>query len=212
MYDGFVAAAERAIEVTSTPDAPWTIIEGEDDRYRASRSPPSFEMRCANDSRRRSVHRGGCRARRPQSRPHRAQRCCRGLNMFGRSIARSIGRNWKRARGGSTSCSGKRAGKASRPSCVFEGSDAAGKGGAIRRITAALDAPAYQTIQSPRRPTKSAPSLSLAVLAASSAGGMLSIFDRSWYGRVLVERVEGFASPGEWFRGVFRDQPISRTN
>ncbi|CAM4325230.1 polyphosphate:AMP phosphotransferase [Bordetella muralis] len=84
---------------------------------------------------------------------------------------------------------------------AFEGQDAAGKGGAIRRITHALDlrqvdihpigAPMHDELMHPylwrfwrRLPRQ----------------GRIAIFDRSWYGRVLVERVEGFASSADWRR------------
>jgi polyphosphate:AMP phosphotransferase len=84
---------------------------------------------------------------------------------------------------------------------AFEGMDAAGKGGAIKRITTALDARHYRVVpvsapspEEQRYPYlwrfwKHVPSL-----------GRIAIFDRSWYGRVLVERVRGFATANEWQR------------
>lgn len=90
---------------------------------------------------------------------------------------------------------------------VFEGSDAAGKGGAIRRLTARLDPRGYHVY-------------SIAAPAGDDAQThylwrfwrrlrppeekQIIIFDRSWYGRVLVERVEGFAEEAEWKR-AFRE-------
>jgi polyphosphate kinase 2 (PPK2 family) len=84
---------------------------------------------------------------------------------------------------------------------VFEGWDGAGKGGAIRRVTAALDAPTYEIIPI-AAPTdeERAHHYLWRFWRHVPREGRLSIFDRSWYGRVLVERVEGFASAGEWFR------------
>jgi len=84
---------------------------------------------------------------------------------------------------------------------VFEGWDAAGKGGAIRRVTAALDAPTYQIIPI-AAPTdeERAHHYLWRFWRHLPREGMLSIFDRSWYGRVLVERVEGFATSSEWLR------------
>ncbi|EMY68751.1 polyphosphate kinase 2 [Leptospira vanthielii serovar Holland str. Waz Holland = ATCC 700522] len=98
---------------------------------------------------------------------------------------------------------------------VFEGWDAAGKGGAIRRLTQEIDprlfevhnisAPNSEEIQHHylwrfwnRIPQK----------------GHIGIFDRSYYGRVLVERVEGFATESEWFRAyeeisLFEEQLVS---
>lgn len=84
---------------------------------------------------------------------------------------------------------------------MYEGWDAAGKGGAIKRVAQALDARAYTIFPSPA-PTK--PELLHPHLwrywTRLPKAGHVGIYDRSWYGRVLVERVEGFASPAEWSR------------
>lgn len=84
---------------------------------------------------------------------------------------------------------------------VFEGWDAAGKGGAIRRLTQALDAREYEILPV-AAPTKE--ELEHHYLwrfwKQIPSAGRLTIFDRSWYGRVLVERIEGFASKKAWHR------------
>lgn len=84
---------------------------------------------------------------------------------------------------------------------VFEGVDAAGKGGAIRRLTRLIDARSYEV-----NPT-SAPSDAekdhhylWRFYSNFPSKGKISIFDRSWYGRLMVERVEAFASTSEWER------------
>ncbi|MSQ85146.1 MAG: polyphosphate:AMP phosphotransferase [Myxococcales bacterium] len=84
---------------------------------------------------------------------------------------------------------------------VFEGSDAAGKGGAIRRVTAALDARFYQVVPvaAPTEEERLQPYL-WRFWRQLPARGRTVIFDRSWYGRVLVERVEGFCSESDWLR------------
>jgi polyphosphate:AMP phosphotransferase len=84
---------------------------------------------------------------------------------------------------------------------VFEGADAGGKGGAIRRITSAVDARLYRTIPvaAPTDEEKAHHYLWRFWRHIPRAGHMI-LYDRSWYGRVLVERVEGFASDGEWRR------------
>lgn len=84
---------------------------------------------------------------------------------------------------------------------LFEGLDAAGKGGAIKRVAQALDARAYTIYPSPA-PTREEllhPHLWRYWTRLPKAGHV-GIYDRTWYGRVLVERVEGFASPAEWTR------------
>jgi polyphosphate:AMP phosphotransferase len=84
---------------------------------------------------------------------------------------------------------------------VFEGSDAAGKGGAIRRITGALDARSYRVvpIAAPSEEERAHPYL-WRFWREVPGRGQMAIFDRSWYGRVLVERVEGYATETEWRR------------
>jgi polyphosphate kinase 2 (PPK2 family) len=84
---------------------------------------------------------------------------------------------------------------------VFEGNDAAGKGGAIRRVAAALDPRQYNIvpIAAPSEDERAQPYL-WRFWRQIPARGKFTIFDRSWYGRVLVERVEGFCSEADWLR------------
>lgn len=84
---------------------------------------------------------------------------------------------------------------------VFEGWDAAGKGGAIKRITEKLDPRGYvvYSISSPQGEDRTRHYL-YRFWRRLPERGQIAIFDRSWYGRVLVERVEGFASEAEWKR------------
>jgi len=84
---------------------------------------------------------------------------------------------------------------------VFEGPDAAGKGGAIRRITAAMDARDYQVVSvaAPTDEERAHPYL-WRFWREVPPQGRVAIYDRSWYGRVLVERFEGFARSEEWRR------------
>jgi polyphosphate kinase 2 (PPK2 family) len=85
--------------------------------------------------------------------------------------------------------------------CAFEGADAAGKGGAIRRIAAALDARLYQVtpVAAPTEEERAQPHL-WRFWRHLPRHGHVAIFDRTWYGRVLVERVEGYCSEADWLR------------
>jgi polyphosphate kinase 2 (PPK2 family) len=85
--------------------------------------------------------------------------------------------------------------------CAFEGADAAGKGGAIRRIAAAMDARQYQVtpVAEPTDEEKAQPHL-WRFWRHLPRHGHVAIFDRTWYGRVLVERVEGFCTEADWLR------------
>jgi AMP-polyphosphate phosphotransferase len=95
---------------------------------------------------------------------------------------------------------------------VFEGSDAGGKGGAIKRIVEPLD-PRHYRVSAFAKPSldekrkhflwrfwKEVPGL-----------GQMALFDRSWYGRVLVERVEGYATPEQWKRAYDEIVHFERT-
>ena len=83
----------------------------------------------------------------------------------------------------------------------FEGWDAGGKGGAIKRLTAKMDPRGYVV-----RPTASPNDIEKAhhylwrFWTAMPKAGHVAIFDRTWYGRVMVERIEGFCTRGEWQR------------
>ncbi len=84
---------------------------------------------------------------------------------------------------------------------VFEGNDAAGKGGALRRVTGALDARSYQSfpVAAPTEEERAQPYL-WRFWRQLPRRGRFAFFDRSWYGRVLVERVEKFCAEADWHR------------
>ncbi len=85
---------------------------------------------------------------------------------------------------------------------MFEGWDAGGKGGAIQRLTSEWD-PRYYEVWPIAAPTEEekARHFLWRFWTRLPMDGDISVFDRSWYGRVLVERVEGYASEAEWRRG-----------
>ena len=210
MFDKFVSAADRAIRRTSTDAAPWQIVEGEDERYRTV--VVATEVR---DAIRRGLERakqaagraakGNPRVGRTISAVQRVEREFNVLdnldltqtipdNEFAEELAQLQARlNVLQRRAGKRGVS---------TILVFEGSDAAGKGGAIRRVTGSLDARDYQVIPI-AAPTDEdrAHHYLCRFWRHLSRAGRLTIFDRSWYGRVLVERVEGFATEAEYMRG-----------
>lgn len=84
---------------------------------------------------------------------------------------------------------------------VFEGWDAAGKGSAIRRVTTAIDPRLYKLFQvAAPSDEESAHHYLWRFWRRLQRDGCATLFDRSWYGRVLVERIEGYASRAEWQR------------
>jgi polyphosphate kinase 2 (PPK2 family) len=95
--------------------------------------------------------------------------------------------------------------------CAFEGNDAAGKGGAIRRLRAALDpiTSHVHPIAAPSDEELARPYL-WRFWRRIPPRGHVAIFDRSWYGRVLVERVEGYAAPADWRRAYYEINDFER--
>jgi polyphosphate:AMP phosphotransferase len=211
MFDRFVTAADRAIRRTSNDQAPWHIVEGEDERYRSVavgtvlRDAISRGLERAQ-ALRRPKHRkatrasGGPRAMLDQI--ERDFNVLDRLNMTRRFDPKDFDTALERQQGRLNLLQRKANAKGVSTILVFEGWDAAGKGGAIRRITAALDARDYQVIAT-SAPTdeEKARHYLWRFWRHLSRAGRITLFDRSWYGRVLVERVEGFATDDEWRRG-----------
>lgn len=95
---------------------------------------------------------------------------------------------------------------------VFEGMDAAGKGGALKRLVQRMDPELYQVnpVAAPTSEERSYHYLRR-FLTRLPGPGRLVVFDRSWYGRVLVERVEGFAQEEEWQRAYNEINAMERS-
>jgi AMP-polyphosphate phosphotransferase len=219
MYGRFIAAAEQAIRSTSTGQTPWTIVEGRDEEYR---SVTVAEALRDTIERRLSQHavvtaRGAAvaRAAAPKRPPAAVPTVLSRLDMSKRLDKAHFERELLTYQGQLNGLQ-RRAARASVSTIlVFEGVDAAGKGGAIRRVTAALEARDYQVIPI-AAPTdeERAHHYLWRFWRHLPRAGRVTIFDRSWYGRVLVERVEGFATPAEWMRAYaeinqFEDQLIA---
>ena len=94
---------------------------------------------------------------------------------------------------------------------VYEGWDAAGKGGNIRRLTEALDPRGFEVhpIASPE-PHEKARHYLWRFWTRLPKTGHIAIFDRSWYGRVMVERLEGFCSQNDWQRAYYEMNEFER--
>jgi polyphosphate:AMP phosphotransferase len=210
MFDKFVSAADRAIRRTSTDAAPWHIVEGEDERYRSIVVATELlnAIRRGLDRPKVPMPRSGSAKKRASAPDGALKRVEREFNVldnldltqkltdddFDAQLAKQQARlNVLQRRAGKRGIS---------TVMVFEGWDAAGKGGAIRRITGSLDARDYQVIPI-AAPTdeERAHHYLWRFWRHLSRAGRITIFDRSWYGRVLVERVERFASEAEYMRG-----------
>jgi AMP-polyphosphate phosphotransferase len=202
-YDRLLPVWERTIRQTSTGEAPWTVIAGGDARYRNLTTARHVAGRIAEHLARRREQPDKAPGK-PPGAPVLVTKTAGILDQldlgatldkdtYDRKLAK-----WQ-AR---LNQLGRRAQEQQVATiAVFEGWDAAGKGGAIRRITRALDARYYRIIPiaAPTDEEKAHHYL-WRFWRHLPRLGSLTIYDRSWYGRVLVERVEGFASRGEWMR------------
>ncbi|WP_417662451.1 polyphosphate:AMP phosphotransferase [Pseudomonas sp.] len=199
-YDKFVRYGERVLRRSSREYAPWYVVEGVDENYRNLTVGRILleGLQAALKSKDRPVPQ-------PHAAPLIASLEGNGL-LDSLDMSRALEKDdykeqlaMEQAR-----LSGLMRDKRMRKHsviAVFEGNDAAGKGGAIRRVAAAMDPRQYRIIPiaAPTDEELAQPYL-WRFWRHIPARGKFSIFDRSWYGRVLVERVEGYASPADWLR------------
>jgi len=202
-HDDFMAVAEHVLERTSTGFAPWYVVEGGDARYRNI-----TVGRILLDAMRRRValERKGGRApvitvAPPSPPPADGKDVLGALDLSLRLDDAAYERELERQQGRLALLCRRKAFRRRSLVVAFEGNDAAGKGGAIRRVTGALDARLYQVvpIAAPTEEERAQPYL-WRFWRQVPAQGRVAIFDRTWYGRVLVERVEGFAAEPDWMR------------
>lgn len=206
-YDRFIDAAETALHKTGTGQAPWTIVEGEDANYREL--DVGYHVANAINHHADEMERGERRnAEEPPTQTLMGQELGLGLATVVSSLDLSQSLKKKEYQSQLELAQARMNGlfhqardKGLSVVTVFEGSDAAGKGGAIRRLTAPLDARYYQVIPI-AAPTdeERAHHYLWRFWRHIPRTGRFTVFDRSWYGRVLVERVEGFATEQEWMR------------
>ncbi|WP_186387876.1 MULTISPECIES: polyphosphate:AMP phosphotransferase [unclassified Stappia] len=195
---GAQAAFEQAALATSTPIAPWIVIPSDEPRARdlalgrcvemairrrleaAPADPLALPAVVARVERRSAVEAVDLGARLSNHR-YRTE-----LDRLQDELARLVDRKAFRDRS---------------LVVAFEGNDAAGKGGAIRRLIRPLDPRRYRVhrIAAPSQEEHAHPWL-WRFWNRLPRRGHAAVFDRSWYGRVLVERVEGFCSEAAWSR------------
>ncbi|NWB26370.1 polyphosphate:AMP phosphotransferase [Pseudomonas gingeri] len=199
-YDTFVHFGERVLRRTSRDYAPWHVIEGVDPHYR-SLTVGKILLEGLQ---------AALKSSRVEPRPNNAAPLPAGVDQM--SLLDSLDMTLSLEKADyeeqlvteQARLSGLMRDKRMRKHAlvaVFEGNDAAGKGGAIRRLAAALDPRQYSIvpIAAPSEDERAQPYL-WRFWRQIPARGKFTVFDRSWYGRVLVERVEGFCSTSDWLR------------
>jgi polyphosphate:AMP phosphotransferase len=213
-YDRFYRISEETVRKTSTGWSPWIVVEGSDPEYRAVTVGKTLleamrrrldEAKAAKEGKAASTGKAektiAAPKEAPLSRPvdnlhilHKMDLAAavpkpkyeKKMDKLQRELA-ILTRHPKFAQKNVV--------------LLFEGMDAAGKGGAIRRVTAALDARLYHTIPiaAPTDEERAQPYL-WRFWRHLPRKGRFTIYDRSWYGRVLVERIEKFCSDADWMR------------
>ncbi len=202
LYDTFVGVAETVLTETSTAQNPWLIVEGSDIRYSSLTVGQHILDKV-------TLHIANCEHKQDFPAPILSTKLIHGnqpslldsldlglkldKNDYNEQLYFYQGKLNKLARHAHA--------KKISSVLVFEGWDAGGKGGAIRRLTHAMDARNYRVI-SIAAPTdeERMQHYLWRFWRHMPRAGKVTIYDRSWYGRVLVERVEGFANEKEWSR------------
>ncbi len=199
-YDRFHAVAESVIRHTSTAEAPWTIVEGFDPHYRSLTVGKTIL-----DAIRKRLDEAGTEKNEISAPPPLPSidnlDILKTLDLGQKIDRKTYLDELEKYQGKLALLTRHHKFKKLTVIAMFEGNDAAGKGGAIRRITGALDARYYTVIPiaAPTEEERAQPYL-WRFWRHIPRRGRMTIFDRSWYGRVLVERVEKLCSEANWMR------------
>ena len=204
-YDEYFQLAEEALEKTDRDNAPWTIIEAEDKEYASAKIASSVVKRLEE-----AIAAADERAARPKvSAEESAQihpdtfraSALAGVDLTKTLTKQEYQKRLKELQKKLTKLHSELYRQRIPVILAFEGWDAGGKGGAIKRLTQAMDPRGYAVtpISAPNDIEKSMHHMWRFWTAVPKAGHV-GIFDRSWYGRVMVERLEGFCSENEWRR------------
>lgn len=198
-YDELLDVAGHVLRVTNTATAPWTIVDGTDDNYRSLRVGHILLDALRS-----------CLADAPRPVTSVAPPIASSLDKRNVITALDMGQTLSERKyelelakwqGRLSELTRHKNFRKHALVLAFEGMDAAGKGGAIRRVTAALDPRQFQIvpIAAPSDEERAQPYL-WRFWRHVPRLGRATVFDRSWYGRVLVERIEGFCSETDWLR------------
>jgi len=198
-HDKLQEVASHLLRLTNTPWAPWIVVGSVDDRYRSLTVGrmilDALQKRLAN------LRELEYPVAPPISRRIDTLDVLTALDLDQKLDGKEYQLRLAKAQGRLAELARSHEFKKRSLVLVFEGADAAGKGGSIRRLVAALDARQYQIvpIAAPTQEELAHPYL-WRFWRHMPKKGRATIFDRSWYGRVLVERIEGFCPEADWLR------------
>ncbi|WP_088286634.1 polyphosphate:AMP phosphotransferase [Ideonella sp. A 288] len=199
-YDRFVEVCDPFLRQTSTADAPWIVVPGADPQHRAL----TVGRHLLAAMRERLDHKAAKAAAvkaPPLPAPGDGVNMLSALELDQPMSRAAYQRSLEKWQGRLNLAARDPRFKSLSVVAVFEGNDGAGKGGAIRRVTGALDARSYDSIPvaAPTEEERAQPYL-WRFWRQLPRRGRFAFFDRSWYGRVLVERIEGFCTEADWMR------------
>ena len=210
-YDRYMDVSEHALRTTSQGHAPWIVVAGKDPRYRSV----EVGITLLESLKKRLKWKGDTTTRinaAPRVHAIDHTNLLNALDLSKKIAKKKYAEQLELWQGKLNLLSRHERFKDHALILLFEGNDAAGKGGGIRRITQALDARQYQSVPvaAPTEEERAQPYL-WRFWRHVPRCGRVAIFDRSWYGRVLVERVEGYCSEADWMRAYgeindFEDQ------
>lgn len=201
-YDAFRQVSETALRKTSLGFAPWHIIEAADDRYRYLTSATFLaEAIEAAMERPKASPPPAAEGKKPPLPVPKPVNLIQGMDLSARLPDGQYEKRLVELDADLNRLTRKMVNAGGSMTLVFEGTDAAGKGGAIRRLTEPIDARIWQfmSVAAPTDEERDHPYL-WRFWRKLPRRGHITIYDRSWYGRVLVERLEGFCTQEEWQR------------
>lgn len=202
-YDAFRATYEEMLRLTGLDFAPWTVVEAADNEYRNMTVARSLLRALEEAADRAEAAARGRPSRRtapPLPKP-KPRNVLRKLKMDRTLSDKQYDKRLLAAQADLGRLTRSLADAKRSLLVLFEGPDAAGKGGTIRRLTAGMSPYLYRVIgvAAPTDEERAHPYL-WRFWRHLPRRGRVTIYDRSWYGRVLVERLEGFATDEEWQR------------
>jgi polyphosphate:AMP phosphotransferase len=209
LYDKFAETSERAIRRTDTGSAPWHIIEAADKRFRELTTGriilETLQKALKAHARRKEIAAHSAPPPAAKGKEKEKEKDTASIldhvDLTQKLTDAEYKQQLEKFQGRLSKLAWAAHEKELSTVLVFEGWDAGGKGSAIRRITQAIDPRLYRIVPvaAPTDEERAHHYLWRFWRHLPRAGRLL-IFDRSWYGRVLVERVEGFASEDAWNR------------
>ncbi|MBO5279196.1 MAG: polyphosphate:AMP phosphotransferase [Lachnospiraceae bacterium] len=200
-YDEYLKINEEMLEKTDTDYAPWVIVEAMDKNYAALKIISSVTARLEQELAKRAVPGEKKQNEKPVMKEDYKSGVLSGVDLTktlsNKDYKKKLDELQKKMEILHSELYRLRI-----PVVIcFEGWDAAGKGGAIKRLTSHMDPRGYQVnpTASPND-TEKAHHYLWRFWNNMPKAGHIAIFDRTWYGRVMVERIEGFCSEEEWKR------------